>query len=311
MSTLSLESHLTAGHLPFDRAFANSIGKELRWHQVSAKPLSGQLNLREQMNRQAVGTNSFLYLGARFSRSEEQEMQLTTVCPGASGLVLWLNGSRLATYGESGLRLEHAAVRVRRGANELLARIQDPQCVTRFSVSLTPGRLRPTTNSAVQLPKEAYAGYALHNTGTAARGRKWFSEAAGPGCIRCHRVNGEGGITGPDLSSIGSKYNRAQLIDAVLYPSRQISPGYHQTFITTKNGETTAGLIQREDDATLTLLEESGQELAIKKSQITQRKPSKVSPMPEGLHAAWSQREFCDVIEFLESLKAPRQANSK
>ena len=148
----------------------------------------------------------------------------------------------------------------------------------------------------------------MQNNGHATRGRKLFSEASGAGCIRCHRVNGEGGALGPDLSAIGGKYNREQLIEAILYPSKQILIGYHQTLVTTTDGDTISGLIQREDEATLTLLDASGQPHAIKKSQITQRKLSAVSPMPDGLWAGWSRRDFADVIAFLEGLKAAPQA---
>ena len=238
-------------------------------------------------------------------------MELTLVCPGAAGLVLWLNGARLSTYSESQQRIHRSAVNVKRGDNELLARIQNSKNVAQFGVSLAPGRMRPVVTSAVQMPKEAYAAWALHNNGNAARGKKWFAEAAGPGCIRCHRVHGEGGSIGPDLSGVGSKYPREQLIEAILNPSKFILPGYHQTLVNTTDGETSTGLIRREDDATLTLLDASGQDHTIKKSQITQRKLSAISLMPDGLQVGWNRREFCDVIEFLQGLKTPSEANLK
>jgi len=305
------ESRLAAGRLSFDDPLVDNAGKKHRWLPVTGNPLSGQVNVRECLSYQPASTNSTVYLATRFARPEEQEMELTVVCPDASRLALWLNGTRLSTFGESSHRFHKTAVATKRGDNVLLAQIQNPLSVSQFGVSLALARPRTVLTRDVQLPREAYADFALHNTGNVDRGRKWFREPSGAGCIRCHRVNGEGGTTGPDLSGIGSKYNREHLIEAILYPSKQILIGYRQTLITTTDGETLDGLIQREDDQAMVLVDSSGQEHTIKTSQVAQRKLSAVSPMPEGLYAYWSRRDFADVVEFLGRLKASPQVNLK
>jgi putative heme-binding domain-containing protein len=304
----SIEARLGAGSLGVSTKLVDRSGKVHRWRRVVGKPLSGHVNLGDWLDNQIAQTNSFVYMAARFTCPEEREMELAAVCPNASGLALWLNGRSLSTYVDSKQRIYRAAVTVKQRENDLLARIQNPHAVTQFGVNIAPARVRSVVASAVQPSKDAYAAWALNNHGNAARGRNWFSEPSGAGCIRCHRVNGEGGTIGPDLSSIGSKYNRAQLIETILYPSKQILNGYRPTLITTKEGESTTGLVQREDNGTITLLDVSGQEHTIKKSLITRRELSGVSPMPDGLYAGWSRRDFGDVIAFLEGLKMPQQA---
>jgi putative heme-binding domain-containing protein len=304
----SLDGRLDAGSVVMNTKLVDRSGKVHRWHHVVGKPLSGHVKLCDWLDDRTIQTNCFIYLAARFTRPEEQEMELAAVCPDVSGLALWLNGRSLSTFADSKQRIYRAAVTVKQGENDLLARIQNPHAVTQFGVNIAPARVRSAVPSAVQPPKDAYAAWALNNHGNAARGRNRFSEPSGGGCIRCHRVNGEGGTIGPDLSSVGSKYNRAQLIETILYPSRQILSGYRQTVITTKEGESTTGLVQREDNVTITLLDTSGQEHTIKKSLIAHRELSAVSPMPDGLYAGWSRRDFGDVIAFLDGLKTPQQA---
>ena len=306
LTVQSPEAQLNQGPPVFDAPLGNVRNTD-RWNRVTGKPLSGRVNLSELLNGRILNGNSFMYLAASFNRSTQQEMELTATCDGP--LALWLNGRRLLTYADGKRPSYRAVVTVKRGNNKLLARIENPQKVAQFAVGLGPPPLPSGLVSSVQVPKEVYATWARNNSGNAARGRKWFSDPSGAGCIRCHRVNGEGGALGPDLSGIGTKYNREQLIEAVLYPSRQILAGYQQTFITATDGENSAGLVQREDERTINLLDASGQEHTIQKSRIAQRKLSAVSLMPDGLHAAWRRDQFCDVIAFLEGLKAPQQAN--
>ena len=61
-----------------------------------------------------------------------------------------------------------------------------------------------------------YAAEVAKLTGNAERGHKIFFDAKGAACSKCHSVQKVGGDVGPDLSSIGFKYNRLQLIDEVL-----------------------------------------------------------------------------------------------
>ncbi len=42
----------------------------------------------------------------------------------------------------------------------------------------------------------------------------------------CHRVGGRGGDTGPDLSKVGAQRNREYLLESIVVPNRQITPGY-------------------------------------------------------------------------------------
>src|SRR5205085_12172589 len=88
-----------------------------------------------------------------------------------------------------------------------------------------------------------YARAVAQLQGNAERGRKIFFDAKGAACNKCHTVHKEGSDVGPDLSSIGTKYNRVQLIDEVLYPSKNILDGYESYAVELTTGRILTGII--------------------------------------------------------------------
>src|SRR5205085_4970444 len=144
--------------------------------------------------------------------------------------------------------------------------------------------------------------------GDAARGQKLFEDAQGLGCIRCHSVGGKGGAIGPDLSTVGAQFARELLIESVLYPSRSIREGYQVFTVKNKRGDIFDGLFKGDSDAAVMLLDSAGTLQAIPKSEITSRRASAISLMPEGLQSALTLEEFADLIAFLQSLKSAHGA---
>lgn len=118
-------------------------------------------------------------------------------------------------------------------------------------------------------------------------------------CAACHKMYGEGGIIGPDIT--GS--NRADLeyiLNNIIDPSSEIPEGYQLVTITTQDGRTLAGNIKTEDDQRVTLAM-IGQEIVIAKSEILSRQTSPVSMMPEGQLNALEDTQVRDLIGFLRT----------
>ena len=63
-------------------------------------------------------------------------------------------------------------------------------------------------------------------TGDAGRGRAAFFETAGVACKNCHRIGQDGKEVGPELTAIGKKLDRTQLLESILEPSKRIDPKY-------------------------------------------------------------------------------------
>lgn len=149
----------------------------------------------------------------------------------------------------------------------------------------------------------AYATFAEKNPGSASRGKRFFNSVSGAACLKCHRVGLEGGDVGPDLSGVGLKYTRMQLIESVLYPSKQILDGYHQAFVVTKSEEEVSGIIRQETAEVLTLVDAEAKLHTIRKADLKLKKESQLSLMPEGLQGGLSLQDFADLTGYLESLK--------
>lgn len=67
----------------------------------------------------------------------------------------------------------------------------------------------------------AYERHALTHTGNVQRGRQLFFSEEITRCAICHKAGDAGGDIGPDLSSIGGKFDRPHLVESLLQPSKQ------------------------------------------------------------------------------------------
>src|SRR5262245_39643190 len=74
---------------------------------------------------------------------------------------------------------------------------------------------------------------AMNDGGDPKRGQAIYRSAA-IRCSTCHKVHGQGGDGGPDLSQVGGKLDRTHLIESILDPSAEIPAGYHVTVIETR-----------------------------------------------------------------------------
>jgi quinoprotein glucose dehydrogenase len=144
--------------------------------------------------------------------------------------------------------------------------------------------------------REALAG------GDAAAGRRIFTTRAEVSCLRCHKVNGEGGEVGPDLTGVGSRQSREYLLESIVDPNRQIAKGFETVVVTLKSGKTVVGVLKSEDADMLRLITAEGQPVNVSKADIDERESGK-SAMPEDAVKHLSKAELRDLVEYLAGLK--------
>jgi putative heme-binding domain-containing protein len=132
------------------------------------------------------------------------------------------------------------------------------------------------------------------------RGKASFAKAQ---CLACHRLGGEGGAVGPDLAGLAKRFPRRDLLEAILLPSKNVSDQYQNTMIRTTGGEVHVGRLVAEDADRVTLRPDplGDATVVIPRASIEQRKPSAISPMPEGLLNTLSKFEVLDLLAFLEA----------
>lgn len=138
--------------------------------------------------------------------------------------------------------------------------------------------------------------------GSAERGAAIVAEKAAVSCVRCHKINGQGGEVGPDLTGVGSRQDRRYLLESIVTPSKQIAKGFETLIVATTDGQLCAGIVKESTDSVLKLITAEGQIITIAKSEIEEQKRG-ASAMPEDLTKQLSRHELRDVVEYLASLK--------
>ncbi len=155
-----------------------------------------------------------------------------------------------------------------------------------------------------KLPKDALSPYreALFG-GNAARGRTLFYEHAAVACTRCHQIGGDsGGNAGPRLDGLAARATREHLLESIVLPNAQISPGFESTLVTTRSGGLFAGVVRKETEDSLVLLTPDEGEVTLAKKDLRTRNRGP-SGMPEGFGDTLTHFELRDVVEFLGTLK--------
>ena len=119
-------------------------------------------------------------------------------------------------------------------------------------------------------------------------------------CAPCHKLYGEGGIIGPELTG-SNRANLDYLLGNILDPSGEIQDDYKMVVVTTRDGRTYVGNIAKETERQLTLRIVGQDAVAINKSDIQTREVTPVSMMPSGLLEALSDKEVTELVAYLRT----------
>jgi putative heme-binding domain-containing protein len=154
--------------------------------------------------------------------------------------------------------------------------------------------------SGVYSPSSAVAELSDYKTDFE-KGEHAFQAAT---CILCHRVRGEGGAAGPDLTQISDKFGRGDLLFSIYSPNDEISDQYANTLFHMKDGKKIAGRIKSETETAITLMPNPFNEnytIEVEKSNVEKRELSPLSPMPPGLLNLLNPTEVRDLFAYLEA----------
>lgn len=139
--------------------------------------------------------------------------------------------------------------------------------------------------------------------GDAARGEKVFFATASVSCKNCHRIGKEGKEVGPELTTIGKKLDRAQLLESVLEPSKLIDPKFVTYLAETDDGRQVSGLLVKKDDSEVVLKDAQNMEIRIPNEHLLRLVPQRQSLMPDLLLRDMTAQQVADLLAYLSSLK--------
>src|SRR4029077_18394861 len=97
----------------------------------------------------------------------------------------------------------------------------------------------------------------------------------------CHRVQGTGSTLGPDLSEIGKKYTRTQILESILEPSKSIDPKYVTYMVETNDGKVVTGLLSAKTEREVVLRTAQDKEVRIPAGAVAAMQTQQTSLMPE------------------------------
>jgi putative heme-binding domain-containing protein len=140
-------------------------------------------------------------------------------------------------------------------------------------------------------------GGAAFKVGNAVRGRAIYDKS---GCAACHRVNGNGARTAPDLSDIGAVRQPAAIQRSLRDPSQGVLPINRPVRVVTRDGRNLRGRRMNEDTFTVQLIDQNEKLVSILKSDIRQYEIGAQTEMPS---FNGTDEELADLLAYLISLR--------
>ena len=132
-------------------------------------------------------------------------------------------------------------------------------------------------------------------------GRQMFAATR---CILCHRYDGEGGATGPELTQLAGRFSLKDMAEAVVDPNKVVPDLFRASVVTTKAGQVYTGRIASETTDSITIItnpEDATKFVTIPLSEIEERVISTASQMPKELLKPLNPDEVLDLMAFLLS----------
>ncbi len=128
-------------------------------------------------------------------------------------------------------------------------------------------------------------------------------------CVFCHRVSNDptlpAGMLGPDLVQVSARFNRRDLLEHILNPSKFIDEKFRYVKVKTSDGKTITGSLESEDDERIVLKTNplAPEKTEIAKAMIKERSVSDISPMPAGLLNTLKAEQILDLLAWFETMR--------
>jgi putative heme-binding domain-containing protein len=156
------------------------------------------------------------------------------------------------------------------------------------------GRLGPATSQEKQKEMVRLLNLARGGKGDAKQGKAVYANT----CAKCHKLFGEGGVVGPDLTG----YERDNLlfwVENIVDPSAAIREEYTTTVVETKDGRVLTGILASQDKQSILLRDPEGKEVRLARQDLAEMRASSVSIMPEGQLGTLNEQQIRDLFAYL------------
>ena len=198
--------------------------------------------------------------------------------------------------------------------SELAAALK-PEDAVQLAAVIQPAK--PTALSSHALPGHSFKNWTLEDLAPllAKMNAKTRNRDSGKDaliraqCVFCHKVSNDptlpAGVFGPDLVQVSARFNRRDLLDHILNPSKFIDEKFRYVTVKTSDGKTITGSLESEDDERVVLRPNplAPEKSEIAKAMIKERSVSEISPMPPGLLNSLKAEQILDLLAWFENLR--------
>ncbi len=116
-------------------------------------------------------------------------------------------------------------------------------------------------------------------------------------CGACHKLYGEGGAIGPELTG-SDRHNLDYLLGNIVNPNEVVPADYRLTVFTLKDGRVISGVVPEQNERTITV-QTPVERLVLPVGTIEKREALPVSLMPEGMLKAMDEATVKDLVAYL------------
>ena len=111
------------------------------------------------------------------------------------------------------------------------------------------------------------------------------------------------GRAGLDLTGIGGRLSRREILINILDPSRKIDPKYQTWLVQTESGQIHSGLLIENSDTEVVIRNSAGKDVSVARGDIELLVAQQKSLMPELLLRDATAQDAADLVAFVASLK--------
>ena len=130
-------------------------------------------------------------------------------------------------------------------------------------------------------------------------GEKVYEKA---GCQKCHRRSQLGQAFGPDLTSLGWRRQKKEILHAILFPSHDLNEEYPSVLVVLKDGRTLNGVLSSGAEGMMSVVSNTAVREEFPRTEIEKIVNQKISNMPEGTLEPLTLDEIKALFAYLTSV---------
>jgi putative heme-binding domain-containing protein len=117
-------------------------------------------------------------------------------------------------------------------------------------------------------------------------------------CATCHRLRGEGGMVGPDLSNLVHR-DPASVLRDIKEPNAMINPDYVAYNVRLRDGGDLTGFVRMQTSDSLRIVGSDGKQQLVRRDDVSDMRPGAISLMPTALLEGLKEEQVRDLMTFL------------